>query len=186
VPRPHASSGFGHVRLSELERAAWRWGASTGIITLPRDGPAHSLSHFIAASSASRRPAAFIVTLRAMSHLGKTAGDVQLSALAANVEEANTVAVYEKFGTQHDEIDMDRMGKLQQLRVSGSLLLECVSSLLANQNLSETSSSSRLWDFLLSWVVRGSIRLCASNIILKFEALCAYRNNSQDHRYRVS
>jgi hypothetical protein len=29
----------------------------------------------------------------------------------------NTVAVGEKNGTQHDEMDMDRMGKLQQLRV---------------------------------------------------------------------
>jgi hypothetical protein len=29
----------------------------------------------------------------------------------------DTVAVGEKNGTQHDEMDMDRMGKLQQLRV---------------------------------------------------------------------
>lgn len=30
---------------------------------------------------------------------------------------ANATAVYEKHGTQYDEKDMDRMGKLQQLSV---------------------------------------------------------------------
>lgn len=36
----------------------------------------------------------------------------------APVEVANTTAVYEKYGNQYDELDMDRMGKLQELRVS--------------------------------------------------------------------
>lgn len=34
-----------------------------------------------------------------------------------SIELANTVAVSEKHGTQSDERDMDRMGKLQELRV---------------------------------------------------------------------
>ena len=33
------------------------------------------------------------------------------------VEMANATAVYEKHGTQYDQSDMDRMGKLQQLSV---------------------------------------------------------------------
>lgn len=41
-----------------------------------------------------------------------TGGDIRTS-----IELANVVAVYEKYGTQHDKMDMDRMGKLQQLRV---------------------------------------------------------------------
>ena len=38
----------------------------------------------------------------------------------AQVELANTTAVYEKYGNQYDEMDMDRMGKLQELRVSNT------------------------------------------------------------------
>lgn len=38
----------------------------------------------------------------------------------AQVEIANTTAVYEKYGNQYDEMDMDRMGKLQELRVSNT------------------------------------------------------------------
>jgi hypothetical protein len=37
---------------------------------------------------------------------------------AVMVETANKVAVYEKLGTERDERDMDRMGKVQVLRVS--------------------------------------------------------------------
>lgn len=36
----------------------------------------------------------------------------------APVKVANTTTVYEKYGNQYDELDMDRMGKLQELRVS--------------------------------------------------------------------
>jgi len=35
-----------------------------------------------------------------------------------SIEDANAALVYEKYGTQHDKVDMDRMGKLQVLRVS--------------------------------------------------------------------
>jgi actin-related protein len=31
---------------------------------------------------------------------------------------ANATVVYEKYGNQHDEKDMNRMGKLQELRVN--------------------------------------------------------------------
>lgn len=72
-----------------------------------------------------------------MPHHEKTGGDAQLRTLAANVEEANTVAVYEKFGTQHDELDMDRMGKLQQLRVSNFLRREYILDSVANRHLAE-------------------------------------------------
>lgn len=34
-----------------------------------------------------------------------------------SIELANPVVVSDKHGTQHDKMDMDRMGKLQQLRV---------------------------------------------------------------------
>lgn len=36
------------------------------------------------------------------------------------VEAANTTAVYDKHGNKYDEMDMDRMGKLQELRVSNT------------------------------------------------------------------
>jgi choline transport protein len=39
-----------------------------------------------------------------------------------SIELANTVAVGEKHGTYNDETDMDRMGKLQVLRVSSNKL----------------------------------------------------------------
>lgn len=45
-------------------------------------------------------------------------GDVKPFGQPAQVEVANTTAVYEKYGNQYDEMDMDRMGKLQELRVS--------------------------------------------------------------------
>ncbi|KAG8168435.1 hypothetical protein KVR01_001184 [Diaporthe batatas] len=37
----------------------------------------------------------------------------------APVEVANTTAVYEKYGNQYDELDMDRMGKLQEAPTTG-------------------------------------------------------------------
>jgi hypothetical protein len=40
-----------------------------------------------------------------------------------NIELADTIAVSEKYGTQSDGRDMDRMGKLQELRVC---LANCV------------------------------------------------------------
>lgn len=46
------------------------------------------------------------------------AGDVKPCQQGAQVEVANTTAVYEKYGNEYDEMDMDRMGKLQELRVS--------------------------------------------------------------------
>lgn len=49
--------------------------------------------------------------------LGQT-GDVKHCREGAQVEVANTTAVYEKYGNEYDEMDMDRMGKLQELRVS--------------------------------------------------------------------
>lgn len=45
-------------------------------------------------------------------------GDVKPCQQPGQVEVANTTAVYEKYGNQYDEMDMDRMGKLQELRVS--------------------------------------------------------------------
>jgi choline transport protein len=39
-----------------------------------------------------------------------------------SIELANAVAVGEKHGTHNDETDMDRMGKLQVLRVSSNKL----------------------------------------------------------------
>jgi hypothetical protein len=45
-------------------------------------------------------------------------GNVQPSEQTAHVDVANATAVYEKYGNQYDEMDMDRMGKLQELRVS--------------------------------------------------------------------
>lgn len=47
-------------------------------------------------------------------------GDVKPSEHTAQVEVANTAAVYEKYGNQYDEMDMDRMGKLQELRVGNA------------------------------------------------------------------
>lgn len=44
-------------------------------------------------------------------------GPSQTSESRNSIELANTVAVSEKHGTQSDERDMDRMGKLQELRV---------------------------------------------------------------------
>lgn len=44
-------------------------------------------------------------------------GNVKPSQQTAQIEVANTTAVYEKYGNQYDEMDMDRMGKLQELRV---------------------------------------------------------------------
>ena len=35
----------------------------------------------------------------------------------STIEAANAVAVNEKNGTRRDELDMDRMGKVQELRV---------------------------------------------------------------------
>jgi hypothetical protein len=35
----------------------------------------------------------------------------------SNVEVSHTVAGDDRHGTQHDKMDMDRMGKLQQLKV---------------------------------------------------------------------
>lgn len=52
-----------------------------------------------------------------------------------NVEDDNTTAVYEKHGNQNDEQDMDRMGKLQELRVSVTCRVEagrCVGVLISN------------------------------------------------------
>lgn len=46
--------------------------------------------------------------------------DVKPREQASQVEIANTTAVYEKYGNEYDEMDMDRMGKLQELRVSKS------------------------------------------------------------------
>ena len=40
---------------------------------------------------------------------------------------ANATAVYEKHGTQHDQKDMDRMGKVQQLSVR--IRVFCVSKM---------------------------------------------------------
>jgi hypothetical protein len=40
-----------------------------------------------------------------------------------SIELANATAVNEKHGTQRDELDMDRMGKLQQLKVSSHALV---------------------------------------------------------------
>lgn len=45
-------------------------------------------------------------------------GDVKPREQPGQVEVANITAVYEKYGNQYDEMDMDRMGKLQELRVS--------------------------------------------------------------------
>lgn len=45
-------------------------------------------------------------------------GDGKPFGQPTQVEVANTTAVYEKYGNQYDEMDMDRMGKLQELRVS--------------------------------------------------------------------
>lgn len=47
-------------------------------------------------------------------------GNVKPSQQTVQVEVANTTAVYEKYGNQYDEMDMDRMGKLQELRVSST------------------------------------------------------------------
>lgn len=47
-------------------------------------------------------------------------GDVKPCEQPDQVEVANTTAVYEKYGNQYDEMDMDRMGKLQELRVSNT------------------------------------------------------------------
>lgn len=38
----------------------------------------------------------------------------------SQIEIANTTAVYDKYGNKYDEMDMDRMGKLQELRVSNT------------------------------------------------------------------
>lgn len=45
-------------------------------------------------------------------------GDVKPYQQTAQIEVANTTAVYDKHGNKYDEMDMDRMGKLQELRVS--------------------------------------------------------------------
>lgn len=45
-------------------------------------------------------------------------GDVEPRKQTAQIEIANTTAVYDKHGNKYDEMDMDRMGKLQELRVS--------------------------------------------------------------------
>lgn len=47
-------------------------------------------------------------------------GNVKPSQQTLQVEVANTTAVYEKYGNQYDELDMDRMGKLQELRASNT------------------------------------------------------------------
>lgn len=47
-------------------------------------------------------------------------GHVKPCEQPVQVEVANTTAVYEKYGNQYDEMDMDRMGKLQELRVSSN------------------------------------------------------------------
>lgn len=54
-----------------------------------------------------------------------------------SIELANAVAVSEKHGTQSDEKDMDRMGKLQELRVCSTDCIEDVSTYLH-----ETSGNS--------------------------------------------
>jgi len=45
--------------------------------------------------------------------------------------DADATVVHEKYGNEHDEMDMDRMGKLQELRVSfpycGSEIYSCKS-----------------------------------------------------------
>jgi hypothetical protein len=56
-----------------------------------------------------------------------------------SIELANTVAVSEKHGTQSDERDMDRMGKLQELRVCSTDCAEEESSY--SQETSGNSSS---------------------------------------------
>lgn len=48
----------------------------------------------------------------------KGGGNIALHQDPNRVEDANAAAVYEKYGNQYDEMDMDRMGKLQELRVS--------------------------------------------------------------------
>lgn len=45
-------------------------------------------------------------------------GVVEHHHASTGVDAANAAAVYEKDGNQYDEMDMDRMGKLQELRVS--------------------------------------------------------------------
>ena len=52
-----------------------------------------------------------------------TVGDSKSGAVSNSVnhtalDDANAAAVAEKHGTEYDERDMDRMGKLQQLRAS--------------------------------------------------------------------
>ncbi|KAJ4293119.1 hypothetical protein N0V90_008401 [Kalmusia sp. IMI 367209] len=53
---------------------------------------------------------------------------VELNQNVRNIEAANASAIYEKHGTQRDEKDMDRMGKLQQLRQLQGLIALNVSS----------------------------------------------------------
>ncbi|KAF2112082.1 amino acid/polyamine transporter I [Lophiotrema nucula] len=46
----------------------------------------------------------------------RESGTAELRASLPELEDTNGVAVYEMYGNEHDEKDMDRMGKLQQLR----------------------------------------------------------------------
>lgn len=47
----------------------------------------------------------------------KSGGNTELIQDPNHAVETNSAAVYEKRGNQYDEMDMDRMGKLQELRV---------------------------------------------------------------------
>jgi hypothetical protein len=65
------------------------------------------------------------------------------------------VAVDEKYGTQHDGLDMERMGKLQQLRVRFLQL----PSLYHRANTSSPSETSDLCRYLVTrlfWVALGN------------------------------
>lgn len=64
--------------------------------------------------------------------LSKSGGAVRLDLKSA--EDANTNVVYEKNGNENDEQDMDRMGKLQELRVSVACRVEagyCIGMLMS-------------------------------------------------------
>jgi hypothetical protein len=51
-------------------------------------------------------------------HQHKSGAAVGSPHAGTSVDDANAAAVKEKCGNQYDEMDMDRMGKLQELRVS--------------------------------------------------------------------
>jgi len=71
-------------------------------------------------------------------------------------QDANATMVYEKRGNQHDELDMDRMGKLQELRVSPHTVE--TTSIRANPNhmYSETLNSCPFLAMQLFLGVPGS------------------------------